>query len=86
MLNSLQVSTELKFFGKNLLNLAINIKQLTVMPFGTINAPATFTHMMRELLKLLNNPAISNFMDDILTVKPTSCCFDHRNVPMTVCH
>lgn len=45
--------------------------QFTVMPFDIINAAAIVTHMMRELLKPLNNPAISNFMDDTLVATLT---------------
>ena len=38
--------------------------QFTVMSFGLINAPATFSRIMRALLKDTNN--ISNYIDDIL--------------------
>ena len=38
--------------------------QFTVMPFGLVNAPATFSRIMRALLKGMNN--ISNYIDDIL--------------------
>lgn len=44
----------------------------SVMPFGTVNVPATLTHMMRELFEPLDNSAISNVMDDILIATPTS--------------
>ncbi|XP_038074478.1 uncharacterized protein LOC119742537 [Patiria miniata] len=38
--------------------------QFIVMPFGLINAPATFSRIMRALLKDMNN--VSNYIDDIL--------------------
>ena len=38
--------------------------QFCVMPFGLVNAPATFTRMMRRVLQGLKNT--DNFIDDIL--------------------
>ena len=38
--------------------------QFTMIPFGMINAPTTFTHMMRKLLK--DQPSVVNFIDDVL--------------------
>ncbi len=38
--------------------------QFKVMPFGLVNAPATFTRIMRSLLHGLEN--VDNFIDDIL--------------------
>ena len=38
--------------------------QFRVMPFGLVNAPATFTRLMRQLLRDL--PDVHNFIDDIL--------------------
>ena len=38
--------------------------QFTVMPFGLINAPATFSRLMREVTKDLNN--IHCYLDDLL--------------------
>lgn len=44
--------------------------QFTAVPFVIVIAPETFTRMMRELLNLLNNPAISNFMDEVSISTP----------------
>lgn len=38
--------------------------QFKVMPFGLVNAPATFTRIMRSLLEGLSN--VDNYIDDIL--------------------
>ena len=38
--------------------------QFTVMPFGLVNAPATFSRIMRKLLR--NQDCVINYIDDIL--------------------
>ena len=43
--------------------------QFNVMPFGLVNAPATFTRLMRKLLR--DMPSTHNFIDDILVHTPT---------------
>ena len=35
-----------------------------VMPFGLVNAPATFSRIMRQLLRDLSN--LANYLDDVL--------------------
>jgi len=39
--------------------------RFTVMPFGLMNSPATFSRMMRKLLTQLHD--IDNYLDDVLT-------------------
>lgn len=43
--------------------------QFRVMPFGLVNAPATFSRLMRSLLKGI--PQVHNYLDDILIHTPT---------------
>ena len=39
--------------------------QFNVMPFGLVNAPATFSRLMRKLLANVQN--VSNYLDDVLS-------------------
>ena len=41
------------------------IYHFRVMPFGLINAPATFSCIMRKLLRGLQN--IKNYLDDVMS-------------------
>ena len=43
--------------------------QFTTMPFGLVNAPASFSRVMRTVLRGL--PNVDNFIDDILIHTPT---------------
>ena len=43
--------------------------QFCTMPFGLVNAPATFSRVMRRVLKGL--PSIDNYIDDILVHTPS---------------
>jgi len=43
--------------------------QFKVMPFGLVNAPATFSRMMRKLLKGMDN--VENFIDDVIVYTDT---------------
>ena len=43
--------------------------QFTVMPFGCVNAPATFSRIMRKLLTGTKN--LDNYLDDVLSHTPT---------------
>ena len=47
-----------------------------VMPFGWVNAPATFSRIMRKLLQGLKN--LRNYLDDVLG--HTGGWFDHPNI------
>jgi len=47
--------------------------RFNVMPFGLVNAPATFSRIMRKLLNGLRDP--HNYLDDVLG--HTSCWCDH---------
>ena len=38
--------------------------QFRVMPFGLVNAPATFSRMMRSVVRGLSH--VNNYIDDIL--------------------
>ena len=40
------------------------LHQFRVMPFGLVNAPATFNRMMRKLLN--NNDSLDSYVDDVL--------------------
>ena len=42
----------------------VGLYQFRVMPFGLINAPATFSRIMRDLLEHLDH--VDNYIDDIL--------------------
>lgn len=50
--------------------------QFTTMPFGLVNAPATFNRLMRKLLHGMNE--VDNFIDDILN--STDTWEDHLEV------
>ena len=39
-----------------------------VMPFGLVNAPATFSHLMRRILR--NTQSTDNYLDDLLAHTP----------------
>jgi len=45
------------------------LHQFKVMPFGLVNAPATFNRFMRKLL--VGNDSLDNYVDDVLTHTPT---------------
>ena len=45
--------------------------RFTVMPFGLVNAPATFSRLMRRLLR--NTQNLDNYLDDVLTHNQTWC-------------
>jgi len=47
----------------------VGLFQFSVMPFGLVNAPATFCRLMRKLLHGLSN--IESFIDDILVYTKT---------------
>ncbi|XP_033728194.1 uncharacterized protein LOC117317492 [Pecten maximus] len=47
----------------------VGLFQFTVMPFGLVNAPATFCRLMRKLLYGMSN--IESFIDDILIYTQT---------------
>ena len=40
------------------------LHQFRLMPFGLVNAPATFNRLMRKLL--LGNDSLDNYVDDVL--------------------
>ena len=41
-----------------------SLYRFTVMPFGLMNAPATFSRIMRKLLE--NRKGLDNYLDDVL--------------------
>ena len=41
------------------------LHQFRVMPFGLVNAPATFNRLMRKLLH--GSKFLDNYVDDVLT-------------------
>jgi len=45
------------------------LHQFKVMPFGLLNAPASFNRIMRKLL--YGNDHIDNYVDDVLEHTPT---------------
>ena len=47
--------------------------QFNVMPFGLINAPATFSHIMHKLLE--GTERLHNYLDDVLA--STKCWQSH---------
>lgn len=52
------------------------LNQFTTMPFGLVNAPATFNRLMRKLFHGTND--VDNFIDDILI--STDTLGDHLKV------
>ena len=45
------------------------LHQFKVMPFGLVNAPATFNRLMRKLL--FGSDSLDNYVDDVLAHTPT---------------
>ena len=45
--------------------------EFLVMPFGTVNAPFTFQHLMEQVISLLVPEKCLTYMDDILVVGKT---------------
>ena len=49
------------------------LHQFRVMPFGLVNAHATFNRLMRKLLHVLHGSEfLDNYVDDVLKLRPIS--------------